>query len=247
MLKNLITKLTKTKLWPLVRNNRILYNFYKKTFGKLVDKQRSISKKRRIDELQKNGIQIIEEIESILDKEDVCYFACGGTLLGIVRDGRLISWDDDIDFGIMINRNFTWDQLKSCMQTLGLSLKYQYSFRGEITEQTYIKGDILVDFFNHFNKLDCLYSFGYYRERGFAYTSVSQAHVDLYKIIRISGSKKLITGDGVYVRVPNEAEEYLRCIYGETWRIPNPDYVAGSGPSCTKLGDSNLGLFEQLM
>lgn len=70
-------------------------------------------------------------------------------------------------------------------------------------------------------------------------------HTALYMIKKISGSRKIIMSNGIDVRIPNEVEEYLRDIYGETWQTPNSDYVANSGPSCLKLGDDELGLIEQ--
>ena len=38
---------------------------------------------------------------SILNKNKVDYWVCHGTLLGIIRDGRLIEWDNDIDIGVI--------------------------------------------------------------------------------------------------------------------------------------------------
>ena len=44
---------------------------------------------------------------SILEENKIRYWVCHGTLLGIVRDKKLISWDHDIDIGVIesnINR-----------------------------------------------------------------------------------------------------------------------------------------------
>ena len=38
---------------------------------------------------------------SILNKNKVDYWVCHGTLLGIIRDGKLIEWDNDIDIGVI--------------------------------------------------------------------------------------------------------------------------------------------------
>jgi len=45
-------------------------------------------------------IKSLREIKKILDKIEIRYWLDHGTLLGVVRDGKLIPWDTDIDIGI---------------------------------------------------------------------------------------------------------------------------------------------------
>ena len=41
----------------------------------------------------------MREIKEVFDKTDLDYWLDGGTLLGAVRDGKILEWDGDVDLG----------------------------------------------------------------------------------------------------------------------------------------------------
>ncbi len=47
----------------------------------------------------KKASKILKRIGTLLDKEDICFWLDSGTLLGAVRDGKIIEGDNDIDLG----------------------------------------------------------------------------------------------------------------------------------------------------
>ena len=63
--------------------------------------------------------QMMKVTHEILEKAQIKYWGAAGTLLGIMRHGGIIPWDDDIDIGIMEE-----DQKKL------KKLKYDFSKRG---------------------------------------------------------------------------------------------------------------------
>lgn len=46
-------------------------------------------------------LEMIDEIDRICQKYNICYFLDSGSALGAVRHGGFIPWDDDVDIGMM--------------------------------------------------------------------------------------------------------------------------------------------------
>lgn len=226
--------------WKRFRNNRILFPIYENTLGEVV---RKIRIRNRSKEIQKNGSNIIYEIDNILSQTSCTFFVDCGTLLGFIREGKLIKWDYDIDYGIMIDSNFTWDNLESVMKKNDFLLDHQFRLNGEITEQTYRKEKTLVDFFNHFNEEEHTCFYAYYKKNNYKYNSDNEMSVYKFRGVKISGTK-LLSVDGDHVHIPNEAELYLENLYGSNWRVPDPNYKSGSGPCTMKLDDTFIGVLE---
>ena len=107
-------------------------------------------------EIQSNELKIIEmdmlhEIDAICRKAGIVYYAIGGTLLGAVRHGGFIPWDDDIDiamfekdynkFGIVMN-SLESDLRFDCIEN---SKDYPYAY-GKVCrtdtriEEKYLQG-----------------------------------------------------------------------------------------------------------
>lgn len=57
-------------------------------------------------------LKILKEIDLIFKKHDIQYFLIFGSLLGCVRDGGYIPWDDDIDIAVMPEY---WDKMNKVL------------------------------------------------------------------------------------------------------------------------------------
>lgn len=50
-----------------------------------------------LEELKRIELEILKQVAAICSQENLRYSLCGGTLLGAIRHGGFIPWDDDID------------------------------------------------------------------------------------------------------------------------------------------------------
>lgn len=231
------------KLWKKLkpfREKAKKIEFIYKPYKKIVTTH---AQKKRSKFFKKRGMDLVMEVERIMEKTPAFYFVDAGTLLGLVRDGKLISWDLDIDFGIFANEKYSWLDLERTLGEAGFELIHQFKFRERIAEQTYQRKNVSIDFFGHYSDDNNSYFSSFYIKQGFAYKDDTQRHVRLFTNVKISGTQKYKIGND-YVHVPVEYEEYLSEHYGQNWRIPNPNWVSDSDPDCTLLGDSELATYE---
>ena len=78
-------------------------------------------------------LDLLAEFIRVCDKYDIKYCACGGTILGAVRHGGMIPWDDDID--IMMTRT---EYNKLCRNSA--EFKSPYFLQTEYTDRGSLRG-----------------------------------------------------------------------------------------------------------
>lgn len=50
---------------------------------------------------QKLNLFVLKKFDEVCEKLGIGYFVCGGTMLGCIRNGGFIPWDDDVDCGML--------------------------------------------------------------------------------------------------------------------------------------------------
>lgn len=203
-----IRKIAKTQKW--------LYVPYRNIKLAIINKQ-------RVKALQKNGRELVLDIERVLGEVGCLYFADYGTLLGIVRDKKFLTYDNDVDYGIVASEDFSWIKLEQGMNQAGYSKIRQFTYHNAIKEQTYCKGTLTVDLFLHETENDNIVAHGFFCKDGFTYQYENERHVRKVTYVKVDKTKKIPFMD-IEVTIPENAEEYLASAYTERWRTPDPKW-----------------------
>ncbi len=88
----------------------------------------------KIKRIQALEVKVLKEIDDICRRNGIQYFLAGGTLLGAVREGRAIPWDDDLDIG-MLREDFEKFR-KVCPKELGPEYSYSSTFNNSGSHYT---------------------------------------------------------------------------------------------------------------
>lgn len=114
-----------------------------------------VSQKRK--EVWAVELDLLTEFDRVCKKYKLRYFADGGTLLGAIRHGGFIPWDDDIDLAM-----FRDDYDKLCSIALH-EFKNPYFFQTEYTDRGSLRGHAQLRNSNTTailrNSLNCKYKF----------------------------------------------------------------------------------------
>lgn len=87
-----------------------------------------------LKKLHECELEILNEIQRVCEKYDIKFFLIGGTLLGSVRHGGFIPWDDDIDIA-MLRRDY--DRF---LKIAGKELDGHFFLQTSCNDKTYPKG-----------------------------------------------------------------------------------------------------------
>lgn len=161
------------------------------------------------------ALKMMVDVSAYLDKLEIYHVIHGASLLGLVRDGKLIEWDKDFDIGIMqhhveeyfplLNRYFV-DNKYDDVQVMNFPYRQNRSIHAT-------KNGVLCDLLT--------YDIG---ENGILFNVIHDQFAAMVYPSRFFLETKPMKVGGKDIRIPLEAESYLEYVYGKDWRIPNPEW-----------------------
>lgn len=188
------------------------------------------AKKRK--KIQKKGLRTIADIQNALQKYGIQSFADFGTCLGIVREGKLLAHDLDIDIGVIADSG-QQRYVRMALERLGYELWRQYVYDDYAVEESYRFENLKVDL--NFYKITDEYSktWLFYRKPGQAYEN-NERHIVEMTYRPITGFRQ-VEVEGVPITIPDCAEELLEEKYGPGWRTPDTGWIYWESPAARKL------------
>lgn len=225
-------------LKKLVRTNKF--------FGALYDIYLNIKLKKIIKTKNKkfseSGIETFQDLCKLLNERNIKFWLCYGTLLGYVRENGILKHDFDFDIGLW-NDDYS-KELESALEAHGFKLMHQFKSITDYPafEQTYEKNGVSIDFFYHYANEDKIWTNVFYREK-----FEDNLEKGLFRIRKLDYPKaelQKVTFLNTSVFIPSNAEEYLAEIYGDNWRIPDPNYDWHNGPKNNCTVSDAYGIME---
>ena len=151
----------------------------------------------------------LKNILSFLQKEIPNFRISDGSLLGIYRDGKLISHDNDLDFDVEFSSRNIYkieNFAKKKNWVLGRSVKYL----GETQQLSYFDQDeIIYDFI--FWRCDGRFAINF--SEPYNFRIMPEHYLKNLK-------KEFIPSLGIEVSLPIETEEWAIYRYGKNWSVP---------------------------
>lgn len=101
------------------------------------------------EKLRRVAVENLREIKDVFDENDIKFWLDSGTLLGAVRDGKIIEWDGDVDLG-------TWN--RDATQIISTFPEFKRRGFDVILNRKHVTMSII--------RSGCSINFSLYRERG---------------------------------------------------------------------------------
>lgn len=176
--------------------------------------------------MRKNGLQMLDAANKVFNQMHVQAFLTYGALLGAYRDKGFISYDPDIDLGVLADK--LPEDLHEKMANAGFQLYRQNVLSdGQVFEETYVYEKLHLDVFYYFQEGDDYYSI-IARKHEFKEWKEANA-TDGFPCDRSyvpASDFELRDFLGLKVYMPVKTDEWLRAIYSDSYMTPIKNWNA---------------------
>ena len=187
---------------------------------------------------RKNVYKEIFKVSSFLDNLNSCkYFFSCGTALGLVRDGKLLDWDTDVDIDILS------PDLNQIEKIINFMFKNNYSFQRVLKrDDNYIQ---IVFVKKPYHSIDFCF---WYKKGNSLVNDVPETNLfirshpkSIYKKF-----KKIKLGKNEF-RLPFDTNSYFELLYGSDWRTPKKYKFWLSNASDLKIDLNFKNIFFKIL
>lgn len=200
----------------LLKSCKPLYN----TYRYLVAQRAKHKLEKAENYFAKKSTETMGNIQSLLEKSNRKFYFAFGTLLGIIRDNKLLKHDMDID---MIMYCKDQQDIENCKQFLcsnGMEPVFEFSVDGiGVVQHAFDFNKIRVDM--HYctaaddDSVDYVYVL--FDEDG-----------EINKVARFACTHSTVAKkhdfNGIHINVPEDSLAFIENMYGKNWRIPDKNY-----------------------
>ena len=190
--------------------------------------------------IQANGMEVLQEVQTILSELGITSFADFGTCLGLVREGALLKHDLDMDVGV-IAKPEDREKIRITLERRGFQLWRQYCYQGNAVEESYYYRDIKVDLNFYEMTDDYARTWLFYMKPGHKYENSWTRHVVQMTYSPIRGVK-YAEFNGSRIALPEDPELLMTEKYGPSWRTPDTGWIYWESPAAEKLEE--IGSFK---
>lgn len=177
--------------------------------------------------MRNSGLQMLREADIVLSQLGLKPFLTYGALLGAYREHGFISYDPDIDLGILAED--IPDNLHQKMAEAGFVLYKQsvLADRKTVFEETYIYKKLHLDIFYYFRDGDDLYSIiarGHETKEWKEANATDGFPCDRSYVPVSDFERREFLGLQIYM--PVKTDEWLRAIYSDSYMTPIKNWEA---------------------
>lgn len=177
--------------------------------------------------MRNSGLQMLREADIVLSQLGLKPFLTYGALLGAYREHGFISYDPDIDLGILAED--IPDNLHQKMAEAGFVLYKQgvLADRKTVFEETYIYKKLHLDIFYYFRDGDDLYSIIARRHETKEWKEANATDgfpCDRSYVPTSDFERREFLGLQIYM--PVKTDEWLRAIYSDSYMTPIKNWEA---------------------
>lgn len=195
--------------------------------------------------LHKNAAEILSRLNLVFNELNQDYWLEFGTLLGAIREKKIISFDLDLDIATW-KSNYS-NNLVTVMQKYGFKLVREIHMEQEGIEQTYCFKKVNIDIF-YFEQISKGWAtcHVFYLDENMNLEDMNKKYGGLHPLEVHLPFSGLITYNflGVDVKIPDNYVSQLSYHYGDDYMLPNPNwnyrYANSSKQISNKVGEVKL-------